>query len=91
VTEADHLNRWPVVVGRHWMPAVSAERSLRADLRAAVITYLTEVAEEPAEVAVRAAELCVADQIGDRLGVMRIMLTADQLTHYATRATEETS
>jgi hypothetical protein len=86
--DVDPLRRWPVVVGRSTlMPGPAAERKMTRDLRAAVVTYLTEHAGEPAEVAVRAAELAVTDKLRPYTTVVH--LTADQLAHYAGQATKE--
>lgn len=82
---------YPVIVGRSYStPGPEAtEQRLRADLRAAVAAYLT-VMGETEEVAVRAADLAVADRLARR-GSNVITLDRQQLAHYATRATKETT
>lgn len=82
--------QYPLVVGRHhdWN-GPDAERALRNDLREAAVAWYTEQDGASAELAVRAAQLLVTGQLGDRLGVNVIALDREHLAHYLRAATIE--
>lgn len=88
-TQVDPGRRWPVVVTRRWSVAGEDWKPvLRAEAAAAVARYLIQHRGYIEEVAERAGELAVADQL--RGGYQsRLTLTHDQLDHYAEVAHRE--